>query len=180
MKRMVQKSDKRFIMIRGSLFVLLLIGFSIDTIAQVSETASASATIVTPIAISKAADMNFGNIAAGSSSGLVILTPTGSRSLSGGITLPSLAGTVTAASFTVTGAPGFAYSITLPVTPLNITSGNNNMIVNVFESNPVTTGMLDSSGLQILNVGATLSVGASQPAGTYHSTDQFTVTVNYN
>jgi len=36
---------------------------SISTFAQVSATANASATIVTPIAISKTVDMNFGNVA---------------------------------------------------------------------------------------------------------------------
>jgi len=46
--------------IRIIALTLSLIGISISTFAQVSATASASATIVTPIAISKTVDMNFG------------------------------------------------------------------------------------------------------------------------
>jgi hypothetical protein len=46
-------------------------------------------------------------------SGTVVLSASGSRS-TGGIMLPSINGTVSAAQFTVTGEPGFTYAITLP------------------------------------------------------------------
>ena len=177
---MVTKAEKNYILIRCYLSAILFVGISIGTFAQVTATASASATIITPIAISKSVDMDFGNIAAGSSAGSVQLTPAGSRSLTGGITLPGIQGTVTPASFLISGAPNVAYSITLPVNALIITSGSNNMEVNVFESDPAATGTLGTNGLQTLNVGATLIVGASQPAGSYSSNSPFAVTVNYN
>ena len=166
--------------IRIIALALLLTGISISTFAQVSATANASATIVTPIAISKTVDMNFGNVAVSATAGTVVLTPAGSRSLTGGVTLPTIAGTVAAASFNVTGANNYTYTITLPSTALTITSGANTMSVNSFTSNPATPGTLSATGSQTLNVGATLNVNASQAAGTYTSGTPFTVTVNYN
>jgi len=70
------------------------------------------------------------------------------------------------------------YSITLPTT-YTITSGANNMTVTTFTSTPSGTGTL-SGGTQTVNVGATLSVAASQAAGTYTNGTGFPVTVNYN
>src|ERR1700730_18496238 len=87
-----------------SLSVLFMsLAFSSQSFAQASATANASATIVTPIAISKTADMNFGNVAVSGSAGTVVLLPAGTRTSTGGVTLPATAGTVTAAVFTVTG-----------------------------------------------------------------------------
>jgi hypothetical protein len=166
--------------IRIIALVLFLTGISVSTFAQVSATASASATIVTPIAISKTVDMNFGNVAVSTTAGTVIMTPAGIRTLTGGVTLPATTGTVTAASFNVTGAANYTYAITLPGSALTITSGANTMTVSTFTSNPATTGTLSGTGSQTLNVGATLNVTASQAAGTYTSASPFTVTVNYN
>jgi len=159
---------------------LFLTGISISTFAQVSSTANASATIVTPIAISKTVDMNFGNVAVSATAGTVILTPAGSRTLTGGVTLPTIAGTVTAATFTVSGAPNYTYTITLPGTATTISYLTNNMTVNAFTSTPTPTGVLSAGGTQTLAVGATLNVLAAQVAGLYTSATPFTVTVNYN
>lgn len=155
------------------------LAFSTAIFAQVSATATATATIITPIAITWAADMNFGNVASSILAGTVILTPAGARSTTGGVTLPATIGTVSAASFTVTGSAGFTYAITLPAVATTITSGGNTMTVNTWASNPSGTGTL-TGGTSTLTVGATLNVGISQPSGTYVSGTPFTVTVNYN
>ncbi len=166
----------------AKLFVLALvmISFSAITYAQVSATATASATIVSPIAISKTVDMNFGNVAASGTAGTVVLTPAGGRSTTGGVTLPVTAGTVTAASFTVTGTPDYTYAITLPAAALTITSGGPSMTVSNWTSTPTPTGTL-TGGTSTLTVGATLNVGVNQTAGVYGiPAETFTVTVNYN
>jgi len=155
---------------------IAIIGFSATSFAQVHATATASGTIVTPIAISKTVDMNFGNVAVSSSAGTVVLAAAGTRSATGGVTLPATSGTVAAAQFTVTGESGYTYSVTLPASN-TVKFGSNTMTVNTFVSN--TTGKL-TGGTEILKVGATLNVGASQAAGTYISEAPFTVTVNYN
>ncbi|MFX1704533.1 DUF4402 domain-containing protein [Chitinophaga sp. CC14] len=164
-----------------STVTLVFAAFATDAFAQETASATATATIVTPISIVKDVDMNFGNVAVQSTAGgTVVLTPAGVRSTTGGVTLPSTAtGTITAASFTVTGTGNYSYSITLPSTALTITSGSNTMTVTNFTSDPSGVGTL-TAGTQTLNVGATLNVSAAQAAGTYVSGTPFDVTVNYN
>lgn len=161
---------------------IVLVAFSASTFAQVSATATASATIVSPIAIANAANMNFGNIAVNASLGTVVLPAAAVpvRTVTGGCTLPATAGTVSAAAFTVTGQAGFTYSITLPASA-SLTGPGPAMTANTFVSNPtVAAGGLLTGGTQTLYVGATLNVAASQTAGAYTTAAPFTVTVNYN
>lgn len=149
--------------------------------AQSTASASASATIVTPISIAKNVDMNFGNIAVTATAGTVVLASDGTRTKTGGVTLPATVGTVTAASFLVSGQANYTYSITLPSAAVVLTSNSNTMNATAFTSNiAATAGALSTTGSQTLNVGATLSVAASQPAGTYTTATPFDVTVNYN
>jgi len=161
------------------LIAIIVLGFSGVSFGQDTETALASATIITPISLTKVNNMNFGNVAVTSTAGTVILTPASSRTKSGGVTLPVVGGTVTAASFTVAGEGASTYAITLPTTDIIIKFGTNTMTVNTFTSTPSATGAL-TAGTQTLSVGATLNVGISQAAGLYVSETPFDVTVNYN
>ena len=166
--------------------VALSIAFSTTASAQVTASAPTSATIVAPIAIAKTTDMNFGNVAVSATAGTVVLKTDNTRTFTGGVTLPATAGTVAAAQFTVTGEGAYTYAITLPdptTGALTITNTvgtlAETMTVGTFTSTPSGTGAL-TSGTQIVNVGATLNVGASQVAGLYKNTTGFAVTVNYN
>ncbi|MEX0273895.1 MAG: DUF4402 domain-containing protein [Flavobacteriaceae bacterium] len=160
--------------------VLMVIPF-MGSNAQESATASATATVVTPIAISKTTDMSFGNVAVNSTTaGTVVLAPNSGRTVTGGATLPSTTGTVSAASFNVTGESGYTYSISLPGSAITLNDGgSNNMTIDTFTSSPSSTGTL-TGGSETLNVGATLNLAAGQASGTYTSTTDITVTVNYN
>jgi hypothetical protein len=159
---------------------IVLFSFGAATFAQATASATASATIISPITLTKTADMNFGNVAV-IGAGTVVLLPAGTRTKTGGVTLPVVTGTVGAASFTVGGEGTSTYAITLPGSDYIITrlTGSETMAVNVFTSTPSTTGAL-TGGTQILTVGATLNVGAAQIAGTYTNAVGFPVTVNYN
>ena len=160
---------------------ILFSGVSVISSAQVTATATASSTIVTPIGITKTVDMNFGNVAINSTTaGTVVLEPAGTRTSTGGVTLPATAGTVAAAEFNVTGANNYTFSITLPSTSHEIKSGSNTMSVTGFTSTPTPTGTLSATGSATVKVGATLNVSAGQAAGTYTSVTPFEVTVNYN
>jgi len=161
------------------LFSIVMIAFTAGAFAQsASATATATAVIVSPITLTRTADMSFGNIIADVDGGTVVLVPAGTRTLNG-LTSPSLPGTVTAASFNVSGLASATYAITLPLTH-DITNGVQTMTVNTFSSTPTPTGALDGAGTQTLNVGATLNVNANQQAGTYTNAAGFAVTVNYN
>lgn len=158
---------------------IALLGFTTGSFAQVSATATATATIVAPITIVKTVDMNFGNVAASTVAGTVILAPAGTRTFTGGVRLPVVPGTVTAASFDVTGEGANTYAITLPSSAISLADASSHtMSVDVFTSTPSTTGTL-TSGAQTITVGGTLHVGATQAPGVYTS-GNFTVTVNYN
>ena len=162
-------------------FAIVVLGFAASSFAQVTATASTTATILTPIAITKTVDMNFGNIAISPTiAGTVVLPTTGARTLTGGVTLPVVTGTVTPATFTVTGDGTSTYSITLPGSAITLNGpASTTMTVQSFVSTPSGTGVL-TAGTQTVKVGATLNVGAAQGAGTYTNASSLFVTVNYN
>ena len=157
---------------------IILIVFGQENYGQVMSQASVGATIVTPIAISKSLDLSFGNVAV-SNSGTVELTPTGTRTSTGGVTFPADIGNVAAATFIVTGGGNYTYSVTLPsgVTTID-DNASHTMTVSGWTSNPGSNGTLE--GTSTLYVGATLNVGASQVSGVYNSDTPFDVIVNYN
>jgi hypothetical protein len=160
---------------------IVLITLSNKANAQATATATATATIVTPISIAKTVDMNFGNIAVTATGGDVILSPGGNRTKTGGVTLPAVPGTVTAATFTVSGQANYVYDITLPSTAVVLSSGANTMNATAFTTDiPAAQGTLSVGGTQQIKVGATLTVSAAQAAGTYITGSPFSVTVNYN
>ena len=155
-----------------------------QTMAQSTATASAraSATILRPITITKATDMNFGKIVPGIAAGTVVLSPTGDRTTVGGVTIMTTqTGTVAAAaSFTVEGEGAATYSVTLP-SSVSLTGNGTAMTVATFTSTPgdgALSGNAGAVGTQTLLVGGTLAVGASQAAGSYSG--DFDVTVAYN
>ena len=165
----------------------MLVMFAVTAQAQVTESSTATATIVSPITIVLDVPLNFGNLAVSATGGVVTLeaSAAATRSQVGGVTFPVVAGTVAAATFTVSGVPDATYSILLPSTDLTITNttgaGGETMIVNNFTSSPTPTGQLGAlSGEETLYVGADVTVAANQVAGVYVSAVPFDVTVNYN
>lgn len=128
------------------------------------------------IGITKNVDLNFGQVLIGASSGTVVITPSGSRSATGGAMLGSGAA-ASSASFTVSGEALSTYSITLP-SSITLSSGGPTMTVQAFTRTPSGTGTLNILSRQTLTVGATLLVNAAQTSGTY--TGSFLVRVDYN
>lgn len=150
--------------------------------AQATATASVSATVIAPVSLAKNVDLNFGNAAVSAGTGgVVILSTSSTRSTTGGgVTLPVTAGTVSAANFTVSGAPGYTYAITLPSSATITGPSSATMTVSSFNSTPAATGTLNAGGTQTLTVGASLTVAAGQRAGSYTNATAVPVTVNYN
>ena len=167
------------------LLFLLTAGITANNFAQATATATVTATIIAPIAITNALDMNFGNVAVQAStagtSGTVIIAPAGTRTRTAGVTLPRTTGTFTAASFTIGGASGYTYVITIPSSGYIITKATTleTMTVSTFTSSPSATGTL-TGGSETLNIGATLNVDAGQAPGVYTNATGFDITVNYN
>lgn len=170
------------------LFITMMVGaflmLTTNVMAQDGATgsATATATIVAPIAIASTIQMNFGSFAVDAAAGTVVLATDGVRTVTGGVTLPATAGTVTAASFAVTGEGTYTYAITIPSTAYTLTETvgtTETMDVTTFVSDPSVTGAL-TAGAQTILVGATLDVVGAQLAGVYTNATGFDVTVNYN
>lgn len=159
--------------------IFMIAGISNNLMAQntATDAADAYATIIAPITITNTIDLNFGDIIDGT--GTVVLATDSGRTASYQAFSGTQVGTVSAASFNITGQASYTYEITLPTTDVTITeTGSDTMVVNNFVSNPATTGTLDGSGSGVVLVGATLNVVAGQATGLYTGT--FNVTVAYN
>lgn len=152
-----------------------------------SDTATATATVISPITITKTVDLVFGKFAPGAG-GTVTVSNSGARTAAGPI-LSAVGSAPTAAQFNIVGdalatysiaiAPDAAISdggvgvthnmalaVTSDLTGANVTTGN------------VTTGTLSAGGLQTIFIGGNLTVNAAQVAGAY--TGNILVTVEYN
>jgi hypothetical protein len=154
-----------------------------SAVAATSATASSTGIVVTPIAITKTADLSFGNIAGSGSTGTVTVSPNGTRAVAGGAV--AAGGTSTAAQFNVTGQSGLTYAIDMTGTSASLTSGGNSMsftAISDTSASAITTGIATTGtltgGAQTIYVGGALAVGINQAAGTYTGT--ISVAVNYN
>jgi hypothetical protein len=165
---------------------IVLVGFTSTSSAQSSATGTATATaiIVAPITIANAAHMHFGDIVTSAALGTVVLSPAAARITTGGVSLPVTTTPPTAASFNVGGTASYTFNITLPSSAITLThsggSATGTMTIGTFTTDKSLTSNTLASGLFNFNVGATLSVGASQAAGTYTTLTPFEVTVAYN
>lgn len=128
--------------------------------------------------LNNGAALSFGAFTAGSG-GTILVSSGGARSKTGGVLLVSQGGSAAAAQFTITGTANAVFTISLPVdgTVLLSDGSSNTMALNGFVSSPSAVGTLSGGGSQLINVGATLTVGNQQVPGAYSGS--FSVTVNY-
>lgn len=146
-------------------------------------TATSTSTVITPIVINNTANLSFGSIAAGATTGTVTVSPNGTRAVGGGAV--AAGGVSTAAQFNVTGQTGLTYGIDFAGTSPSLTSGSDTMVFTTISdvtASAITTGNVSAGtltgGAQTIFVGGSLAVGANQNAGTYTGT--ISVAVNYN
>ncbi len=117
--------------------------------------------------------MDFGEVAVTGVAGTVTLNPVGNTRTFAGV---AVAGTFSLAAFLVGGQNGAGFDITLPTSlTINRSGGGGTMNVNAFNSLPAFSSTI--VGTTFFSVGATLNVGAAQPAGNYSGS--FNVSVNY-
>jgi hypothetical protein len=159
---------------------LFIMAISVQNVnAQASDQGTASALILEPISIVADQDLEFGSIAAGSSSSDIKISTSGARSLEDGDATLYTSDPGQQGTFNVSGENSATYAITLPSNGDVTLSGTGTaLVVKDFESDPGPTGQLNTSGLQTINVGATVVVPVGQTAGSYSG--QYEVTVNYN
>lgn len=162
----------------------MIVGYTVSMVAQTTASATnqATCTIISPIGITAGDDLAFGNIIAGA--GAVVVATDNTRTIPGALNAGTQVGTITAASFSITGEAAYTYSISLPADDaVTITEGTDPMAVTSFVASSASdgaglVGTLDVSGDDVVKVGATLTVAADQEPGDY--TGDFSVTVAYN
>jgi len=151
-----------------------------------SDTATATAIVLTPMTITKNTDLSFGNVVQGN--GTVTLATDGTRALSGNTAPLVTGGSPAAAKFTVGGTAGQIYGITV-TPPATLTGPGTAMNFTAFwEAVDAATATGATSGTpatftpagatSYIFMGGTLAVNAAQTAGTY--TGSITVSVDYN
>ncbi|MFT7491685.1 MAG: hypothetical protein ACI80S_001280 [Pseudohongiellaceae bacterium] len=158
-----------------------------NSCADAASTTS-TATVITPIAITKSADLVFGQFAPSSTGGTVTVSTSGARTATGGAILSTIGSTPTAAKFDIAGDNGATYSITwsTAATLSDGTAASTTMALsNISDftgagatSGEVVEGTLSGSGAQSIYLGGELTVGASQADGNYIG--DVTATVEYN
>ena len=136
-------------------------------------TGHASVTIVPALAVSETAPMDFGTVGVTKAGGSVVLSPNGTRS---GPATYSFDGSARPGQFTVTGTPNAAIAISFSSGDA-VTGPGPAMALGSFTHNAGHAPALNSAGNLSLAVGATVTVGAAQPYGSYAGT--YSVTVNY-
>lgn len=152
-------------------------------------TASATAVVLVPIAVAKNADLVFGNLVAGNDD--VTVSTSGARTKTGTTGLPTGGTAAAAARFDVTGSGAATFSIDYTGSDTVLTSGSDTMAIAWISEAVATSGGATgktatttdatgtlASGAAYIFVGAKLTVGSTQPAGTY--TGSVKVTVAYN
>ena len=147
-------------------------------VAAATQTANSQATIVTPLSLVNTDSLRFGSIIPGASAGTVTVDPfTEARTTTGGVT--AYGGAVTAAKFSGLSSNPSHLKIDVPAGSITLTrvGGTETMTANNFGINGDKNDWITASTVFSFNVGAKLTVGANQVAGTYVGT--FTVTVNY-
>lgn len=162
------------------IFALTVALFGITNISFGQNTASAEADagarIITPLTIENNQGLEFGDIIAGENT--ITITTAGARDATNDDALLVTTGvtrTPQAAQFTVNGEANLSYTLVIdPSATLTQVDGTATMTINNFKHN--ATGTLSGSGAEVFNVGADLTVGASQASGVYEGTFEVTVT----
>jgi hypothetical protein len=202
---LMRRTDWKEIAMKHGVQKLSLVGFLLAaglvllpaTAQAASESAGASATILTPIAITDPVDLSFGVLTATVASTITIDVANGNRSstvLASLITNGAAASAFppSRASFTVTGTPDLTFSISATAATVQLVgpAGSTAMAVTlsgVMSSAPTTgaaatasTGTLSSLGVDTLYIGGSLVVPAGNSAGTYTNSNGIGLTVDYN
>ncbi len=130
------------------------------------------------IVLTELQTLEFGsNAGDGTSTGTVIVTPTGAKTVTGGVF--DFGGSPSEASWRINAKKQCNVILTLPVSS-TVMSGGDNTTVDTFtrstnSTNPIT---IPNSSKITIKIGATLQVGTGQAAGTYSGT--YLISVNYD
>lgn len=173
----------------GATAAAIVAAFSAIPAHADTETGNAEITIVRPLSFVIDDNLDFGSLIPGTVAGTVTMTPTGARTATGGIVL--VGGGHRAASFAGQGTFNQRVDVSLGANSIWIYRPTDpagaRMRVSTFVIGSTPTAVLTTTpnrfriaalnGVFSFPIGATLEVGASQPAGFYRGT--WSITLNY-
>jgi hypothetical protein len=159
---------------------------AITPAAHADQTAvDAQIAIVRPLEFIGVENLDFGQVIRSSTAGTVTITPSGTRTKTGGVTLIGTG--FQAAEFAGMGTNNQRVDVSLGANQIFVTGPGAPMRVHTFVIGSTPTAVLTTTprrfrinsptGIFIFPVGATLDVGANQAPGTYNGT--WTITLNY-
>lgn len=173
------------LLIKGALAALLLAGAATSASAQATDTDSAtgSITIFRPITVTKDADLKFGNVVKGATTGTVDVAANvaGTRTVGGGATGLASGDTPQAAKFTVAGEGAQLYTLAVDDS-FSISNGTDSITVttsqSVADGTVALSGSIGGDGSTVVYVGGSLSVPSAISTGLFTGT--FNVAATYN
>jgi Domain of unknown function (DUF4402) len=165
-----------------------LFSLATATVAE-AETAAgiAKTVVVSRLSFLNTEELEFGTLLAGPTAGIVIVSPTGARTATGGVTL--VGGLVQPARFAGRGSLNQTVLISLTASPATLqrTGGTETMTLDqlvigstptvVLTTTPQSFRITSPTGIFNFPIGGRLSVNANQVPGDYVGT--FSVTLNY-
>lgn len=159
-------------------FVIAGVAATLATSANAASTATVNAVaeVLNSITVSADTNLDFGQIAAPSSSTITVNTDS-SVSSTGAVVSH---GVPASASFTVTGSPNAMVLVTVPVSPISLTrsGGTETMTLSGLHTGLNSAFQLDEvRGQATFKVGGTLTLESNQASGAYSGT--FEISVEY-
>ena len=181
-------------------FAIAILGFTAVSFGQNTATANATvnAKLIRALTLANSRALEFGTVTGGLTEGTIQVSgaATAVVTVANGVKQYTTGNTPTSATFTITGEPLYAVTVSLPTLPYVITSTTpavantpngttESMSVTLFTTDFTAgsapySGPIDVTGTSVFHVGATLTVKAAQSSGTYTAATGFPVTVNYN
>ena len=124
-----------------------------------------------PLVVSAPVELNFGSVTAGGA-GTVVISTTGTRSVTGGVTAVNSGGLESNGVFSISGSTGFAIDLSITATSFTVSNGGGGVMnVDSFQMIAPAGGRTATVTLatnpETFPLGATLNVGAGQAEGTY-------------
>ena len=136
-------------------------------------TLTVTVTIINPMTLTVLQNLNFGTVAVQGAAGNCIVSPTSVRTATGGVKLVGAAPVAVSAQVRANGPAGSIFALTF--TPGTMTGPGTAITVDTFTHN--STLLLNVTGQNTFNVGATAHLNFPQTAGTYTGTFTITATI---
>lgn len=169
----------------AGLFIVLVALTSAPAAYAESTNGQVKTTLVSPLALVKDADLKFGNLIAGTTAGVVTVSPASARTSTGGVV--QAGGTISAARFQGFGLPGTRVRVRSPSGTYTLTRSGGGATMRLRDLTMEADNLIDLGrgnsgqfrigvpGLFTVRVGGTIDVGANQLSGTYVGTFEMEV-----